>query len=67
MTLLEMLMEHELHRDWRAGRPTCSVCSLENRQVMWAIPVRQLANLDAAWKDVAKAAAEAKVDLRVET
>ena len=64
VTLLEILMEHRVHKEWDAPRH-CSVCSLENRQIMWAIPENLIEDLDQAWQKVAEAAGKAGVNLQV--
>lgn len=64
VTLLEILMEHQVQHEWDAPRH-CSVCSLENRQVMWAIPESLIENLNRAWEEVAEAAKKAGIELQV--
>lgn len=63
VTLHEMLMEHRVNREWESTRK-CSVCSLENRQLMWVVPPELLENLERAWQDTLEAAEKAGVELQ---
>ncbi len=64
VTLQGILMEHEVNREWKSPHP-CSVCSLENRQAMWAIPIAFIEDLNRAWNEVASAAERVGVELQV--
>lgn len=64
VTLEEMLKEHQVQSEWRSTRP-CSVCSIENRPLMSAIPSELIADLSQAWERVAHAAEKVQFDLRV--
>ena len=64
VSLQQVLMEHRVNHEWQSPHP-CSVCSIENRQAMWAIPVTVIEELERAWERVASAAERAGIPLVV--
>lgn len=64
VTLLDMLKEQQVRREWRSPRP-CVDCVLENNQLMRVLPERLVENLNLAWAEVAAAASAAGVELRL--
>lgn len=57
-------MEHRLQGEWQPTRP-CSICCIESRPLMWAIPAELLGDLSRAWGRVGAAAANIDLNLRV--
>jgi hypothetical protein len=64
VTLYDMLLEHNVGREWQSPRP-CSVCSVESLQYMALIPEALLRRLDRAWTGIAQTATEAGFELKV--
>ena len=54
-TLLDALMEHRVHEEWKSPRP-CSVCAGESSAFSARIPREMLDRLDSAWTEIRDAA-----------
>jgi len=64
VTLYDALMEHQVQREWQPVRP-CSACSGVTSALATVVPEARLEALNHAWQQVAQAAADAGLDLRL--
>jgi len=64
VTLLDMFMEYQVHREWQSPRP-CVNCALANMQLMRVLPEELVTDLHRAWEKVAAAASASGVELRL--
>jgi hypothetical protein len=64
ITLLDMVMEQQVRREWRSPRP-CVDCALENNQPMRVLPEQLVETLQRAWEEIVTAASAAGVELQL--
>ncbi len=64
VTLYEAFAEQQVQREWHSGRQ-CEICSTPYSPLVTAISAELADNLNAAWEQVAQAAREAGLDLKV--
>jgi hypothetical protein len=65
LTMLDIVNEYQVHREWQPGRPPCSICAFESRGLLTALPEPVVANLAQAWAEVVRASATAGLELHV--
>lgn len=64
VTLQDALATRAVNNEWQPVRP-CSVCAGEKPGVLAAIPDDALERISRAWAEIASAAEEAEIDLKL--
>ena len=65
LTMLDIVNEYQVRREWQSGRPPCSVCSFESRQLLTALPEQVVTNFAQVWAELVRASAAAGLELHV--
>lgn len=63
--MLDIVNEYQVRREWQSGRPPCSVCSFESRQLLTALPEQVVTNFAQVWAELVRASAAAGLELHV--